>query len=49
MDKPLDRGVKKPYLSPKLTVYGTVRELTKKIGPNGNRDNGRFPSFRTHV
>jgi hypothetical protein len=49
MDKPLIRGLKKPYLSPKLTVYGTVQELTKKTGVHGNRDNGRFAIFRTHV
>ena len=49
MDKPLKRGSKKPYLSPKLTVYGTVQELTKKQGVHGNRDNGRFAVFRTHV
>ncbi len=49
MDKPLIRGLKKPYLSPKLTVYGTVRELTKRQGIRGHRDNGRFPTFRTHV
>jgi hypothetical protein len=49
MDKPLIRGLKKPYLSPKLTVYGTVRELTKRTGIHGNRDNGRFAIFRTHV
>jgi hypothetical protein len=31
---------KKPYLSPKLTIYGTVRELTLHIGSRGNKDNG---------
>jgi hypothetical protein len=49
MDKPLIRGLKKPYLSPKLTVYGTVQELTKRQGFRGNRDGGRFPTSRTHV
>jgi len=49
MAKPLERGPKKPYLAPKLTVYGTVQELTKKTGIHGNRDNGRFAVFRTHV
>jgi len=49
MAKPLQRGLKKPYLSPKLTIYGTVQELTKKTGFRGNRDNGRFPTSRTHV
>ena len=49
MDKPLLGGPKKPYVSPKLTIYGTVQELTKKIAFRGNRDGGRFPRFRTHV
>jgi len=49
MDKPLLGGPKKPYVSPKLIVYGTVQELTKRIGIRGNRDGGRFPTFRTHV
>lgn len=49
MDKPVKRGTKKPYLSPVLTVYGTVTELTKKRGPRGNRDGGTFPTSRTHL
>ena len=49
MDKPLQGGPKKLYVSPKLTVYGTVQELTKRVGIRGNRDGGRFPRFRTHV
>ena len=49
MDKPLLGGPKKPYVSPKLTIYGTVQELTKRIGIHGNRDGGRFPRNRTHI
>jgi hypothetical protein len=49
MDKPLLGGPKKPYVSPKLIVYGTVQELTKKVGVHGNRDGGRFPRLRTHI
>jgi hypothetical protein len=49
MDKPLQGGPKKVYVSPKLTIYGTVQELTKRVGIRGNRDGGRFPHFRTHV
>jgi hypothetical protein len=30
---------KKPYSPPHLTVHGTVRELTKKVG-RGNPDGG---------
>jgi hypothetical protein len=47
MDKPLQREPKKPYASPKLTIYGTVQELTKSVGIRGNRDGGAFPRFRT--
>jgi hypothetical protein len=49
MDKPLQGGPKKPYLSPKLTVHGTVQELTKKAGVRGHRDGGKFPLFKTHI
>jgi hypothetical protein len=47
MDKPLQRGPRKPYASPKLTIYGTVQELTKRRGIRGNRDGGTFPRSRT--
>ena len=30
----------KPYSKPTLTTYGTVREHTKSLGPNGMVDNG---------
>jgi hypothetical protein len=49
MDKPLLGGPKKPYVSPKLTIYGTVQELTKRRGLRGNRDGGTFPRSRTHM
>ena len=50
MDKPVALGPKKkPYLSPVLTVYGTVRELTQKVGPVGTSDKGSFPKFRTKM
>lgn len=39
MDKPLKHEPKKPYAAPKLTVYGTVRELTQRTGPTGGFDN----------
>jgi hypothetical protein len=34
---------KKPYSTPVLTVHGTVRELTRKVGVNGHPDNGTPP------
>jgi hypothetical protein len=50
MLKPVKRDSKKPYLSPKLTIYGTVQELTKKIGLGGSLDNGLQPTrIRTHI
>jgi hypothetical protein len=48
MDKPVKREPKKPYSKPTLTVYGTVRELTQKIGRTGSADAGTFPRFRTN-
>jgi hypothetical protein len=49
MRKPVERGTKKPYSSPILTVYGTVRELTQKVGLRRTRDGGSFPRVRTSV
>jgi hypothetical protein len=49
MRKDIERGKKKPYLSPILTVYGTVRDLTQKVGLVRNRDGGRFPRVRTSL
>lgn len=49
MVKPLIRDTKKPYSSPAITVYGTVQELTKKIGLGGNPDGGGFPRSQTHL
>jgi hypothetical protein len=49
MRKPIERGSKRPYSSPILTVYGTVRELTQKVGLVRQRDGGRFPRVRTSL
>jgi hypothetical protein len=49
MAKPVKREPKKPYSSPALTVYGTVRDLTNKNGPGGQKDGGLFPRNKTHV
>jgi hypothetical protein len=40
---------KKPYSAPALTVYGTVQELTQKVGLRKNPDNGRAPRVRTSL
>ncbi len=50
MGKPVEREPKKPYTKPKLTVYGTVRELTQSTGVNGQGDGARGGSkTRTHI
>jgi hypothetical protein len=40
MVKTVKRETKKPYSKPTLTVYGTVRELTQKVGISGRGDGG---------
>jgi len=47
MLKPAIREPKKPYSSPILTIYGTVRELTQKVGLRKSNDGGRFPKIKT--
>ena len=43
MGRPVKREPKKLYSKPTLTVYGTVRELTQKVGQTGSPDGGTFP------
>jgi hypothetical protein len=38
MGKPVKREPKMPYTKPTLTAYGTVRELTQRVGPRGKAD-----------
>ena len=49
MLKPVKRDNKKPYSSPIITVYGTVQELTKKVGLRSHADGGHFPRVKTHA
>ena len=51
MPKPADKGPKKkPYSAPQVTVHGTVRELTKRIGNAGNLDGGHIAGHtKTHA
>jgi hypothetical protein len=49
MAKPVAPNPKKPYVTPKLTVYGTVRELTQQVGRRGKPDGGRAPRNTTHI
>jgi hypothetical protein len=47
MDKSVKVGPKKPYSSPVLTTYGTVQELTQRVGVHGSSDSGSFPRYKT--
>jgi hypothetical protein len=50
MDKSVKWEPRKPYSKPTLTVYGTVRELTKSVGQHGPRDNGTHPpAIKSHL
>jgi hypothetical protein len=50
MGKPAKPGPKKPYSKPSLTDYGTVRELTQRVGRTGKSDGGRpLRPNRTHI
>jgi hypothetical protein len=50
MDKSVEPEMKKPYSSPQLIVYGTVRELTRMVGSSGQNDGGPpRGSHKTHV
>jgi hypothetical protein len=49
MLKLVKRDSKKPYSSPALTIYGTVQQLTQKVGLRQTSDGGRFPRIKTHV
>jgi hypothetical protein len=47
MDKARKPEPKKPYKPPELTVYGTVRDLTKAVGIHRNPDGGTGRNSRT--
>lgn len=47
MHKPVQRVPRKPYAAPQLSVYGTVKELTKHMGLRHTRDGGNFPRIKT--
>ena len=49
MLKPVKRDLKKPYSSPKLTTYGTVQQLTQRVGLRRSPDGGKFPRAKTHM
>lgn len=39
-DEKQQRRERKAYRAPKLTVYGSVRDLTREGGPNRDKDGG---------
>jgi hypothetical protein len=49
MLKPVLRDPKKPYSSPKLSVHGTVKALTQKMGLRHTRDGGGLPRIKTAI
>jgi hypothetical protein len=49
MLKPVKRDNKKPYSSPIITIYGTVQELTQRVGLRSRNDGGHFPHVKTHA
>ncbi len=49
MLKPVKRDNKKPYSSPLITVYGTIRELTQHVGIRGNPDSHAPRGPKTHT
>jgi hypothetical protein len=49
MPKRAIQEIKKPYSTPVLTIYGTVRELTQTKGLQKTKDGGKFPRIRTHL
>jgi hypothetical protein len=49
MNRPTEMKLKDPYSTPKLTIYGTIEQLTKAVGPHINADGGVFPKDRTQL
>ncbi len=49
MLKPVQRDPRKPYAPPQLSVYGTVKALTKKMGFHHTRDGGGLPRIKTAI
>jgi hypothetical protein len=49
MAKPVRGEPKKPYSKPTLIVFGTVRDLTQKVGITGNLDGGSLGMNKSHL
>jgi len=46
MAKPVKREEKKQYSKPRLTVYGTVKDLTQSVNAMHHLDGGHMVGFR---
>lgn len=40
-------SAKKDYRKPQVVIYGSVGDLTKNVGSQGNEDNGTAPKKKT--
>ena len=49
MNRPTKPEPKEPYSTPKLTIYGTIEQLTKAVAVHGSMDGGSPPTNRTQV
>ena len=49
MDSGIQQERKEAYFTPKLTIYGTIEELTKQVGGTASVDGGSSPKTRTQV
>ena len=47
MTQPEKPAPKKPYRTPVLEVYGTIRELTRNVGATGKNDAGSSSKTKT--
>jgi hypothetical protein len=49
MDSGTQQERKEAYFTPKLTIYGTIEELTKAVGIHGSTDGGTSSNNKTQV
>jgi hypothetical protein len=49
MNRPTKPEPKESYSTPKLTIYGTIEQLTEAVGMRGSTDGGNPPTNRTQV
>ena len=49
MDSATEQERKEVYFTPKLTIYGTIEELTKAVGNTGSNDGGSAPKTKTEI